>query len=180
MGAGSGQPVVAREDPTLVEARERADLLVDAHRAGGERRHRAIRGREDEPVGARAALQAPPGIGRGARGAQQPVALPLRNNPSNVSASMLSRRTGARWARGRFTPGTPRWFVLKPGAPAVVAMKAVDKDLADHAARIVETGPDAADATLDGGRLRKRGANGSDGLIAAVSRSDPRWWAIMR
>ncbi|MBB3348865.1 hypothetical protein [Sphingomonas sp. BK069] len=87
---------------------------------------------------------------------------------------MLSRRTGAQWARGRFTPGTPRWFVLKPGASAV------DKDLADHAARIVETGPDAADATLDGGRLRKRGANGSDGLIAAVSRSDPRWWAIMR
>lgn len=74
----------------------------------------------------------------------------------------------AQWADGRFTPAAPRWFVLKPGAPAVAAMKAVDNSLGKSATRITETGPDGAAATLYGWRLKQGG-----GVVAAVSRSDP-------
>lgn len=78
----------------------------------------------------------------------------------------------ALWARGRFTPGTPRWFLLKSGTPAVAAMKAVDNTLADSATRIVETGPDGTDATLYGWKLKKS-VGDRDGYVAAVSKSDP-------
>lgn len=79
----------------------------------------------------------------------------------------------AGWAPGRFTPGAPRWFVLKSGTPAVAVLKAVDNSLADHARRITESGPDGADAVLYGWRLKAPDKQGHDALVAAVSRTDP-------
>lgn len=79
----------------------------------------------------------------------------------------------AQWAVGRFTPGVPRWFVLKPGTPAVAVMKAVDNGLAGRAQRIVETGPDGTGATIYGWRLTAPTRDGSDALVAAVSHGDP-------
>ena len=79
----------------------------------------------------------------------------------------------AEWASGRFSPGAPRWFVLKPGTPAIAVMKAVDNSLGSDAERIVESGPDGANATLYGWRLKAAGDDGNDALVAAVSRSDP-------
>ena len=77
------------------------------------------------------------------------------------------------WARDRFTPGTPRWFVLKPGLPGVAVMKAIDNGLGGRARRFVETGPDGSNVTLYGWRLSEPAAEGHDALIAVVSHGDP-------
>lgn len=76
------------------------------------------------------------------------------------------------WANDRFTPGAPRWFLLKSGTPAVAVLKAVDNTLAGSATRIVETGPDGTNATLYAWRLKKA-AGDRDAYVAAVSKTDP-------
>ena len=79
----------------------------------------------------------------------------------------------AHWARGRFTPGAPRWFVLKRGLPGIAVMKAIDNGLGRRARRFVEIGPDGSNATLYGWRLSEPAAEGHDALIAVVSHGDP-------
>jgi len=84
----------------------------------------------------------------------------------------------ARWSKGRFTPGEPRWFRLADGAPPVAAMKSVDNALAGKATRITETGPDGTDATMQGWKLARE-SGGHNGIVVAVSKSDPTIGALI-
>jgi hypothetical protein len=93
----------------------------------------------------------------------------------------------AMFASGRFDAGVPVWFVVKPGIPPVALFKQIDLALGNKAKRVVETGPDQAEAQM---RIWKIGrsdtavvlavlidpAGSAPGLAAYyAAKLDPRW-----
>jgi hypothetical protein len=69
----------------------------------------------------------------------------------------------AMFASGRFDAGTPRWFIVPKGVPPIAIIKNVDNALGSKAKRVVETGPDQADAIM-----RIWSLSGSDAVVVAV------------
>jgi hypothetical protein len=71
----------------------------------------------------------------------------------------------AMFASGRFNSGQPLWFIVKPGTPPIALIKQIDSALGSTAQRVVETGPDEAEAQM---RVWKTGRNDKAVVLAVL------------
>ncbi len=69
----------------------------------------------------------------------------------------------AMFASGKFDAGAPRWFIVPKGVPPIAVIKNVDNALGAKAKRVVETGPDQAEA-----EMRIWSLAGKDAVVVAV------------
>lgn len=67
------------------------------------------------------------------------------------------------FAKSRFQPETPRWFILENGVNAASVFSRVDSALGKSAERVIETGPDEAAADMRVWKLK-----GKEALVVAV------------
>ena len=93
----------------------------------------------------------------------------------------------AMFASGRFDAHTPRWFLTKPDVPPIALVKRLDSALRGSALRVVETGPDQADAEMRIWRMKRSNkaillaiitdpSSKRTGLAACYATTiDPRW-----
>jgi hypothetical protein len=93
----------------------------------------------------------------------------------------------AMFASGRFDAHTPIWFIVKPDVPPIALFKQIDSALGGKAKRVVETGPDQAEAQM---RVWKIGRSDTAVVLAVLTdpasknpglaayytaKLDPRW-----
>jgi hypothetical protein len=93
----------------------------------------------------------------------------------------------AMFASGCFNAGQPVWFIVKPDIPPVALFKAIDSAFGNKAKRVVETGPDQAEAQMRVWTVDRNDtavvlavlidpASKSPGLAAYYAATlDPRW-----
>jgi hypothetical protein len=108
------------------------------------------------------------------------------NTPPLVQRQSIEASV-AMFASGRFDANAPTWFVVKPGIPTVALFKQIDLALENRAKRVVETGPDQAEAQM---RVWKIGSTDTAVVLAVLidpagnipglaayysAKIDPRW-----